>query len=264
MLVGDADQLPSVAAGDVLSECIASGVIPTVKLTEVFRQGRDAEIIRDNAARINEGNMELYVNDRFEFIPASDEEAAVHAIQEVYQKELERWGPGNAVVLCPRRSKCTVSVDSLNPRLQDIVNPRVSGEPVVTVNGTEFRIRDRVVQMKNTAQASNGDIGALTDIRFEKNADGENETVFTIRWENGAETEYMREDMVSVELAYALTIHKSQGAEVPSVIIPVLNSQRYMLHRNLLYTGVTRASQKVTLIGERDAIDVCIQNSEKG
>ena len=71
--------------------------------------------------------------------------------------------------------------------------------------------------------------------------------MFTIRWENGAETEYMREDMVSVELAYALTIHKSQGAEVPSVIIPVLNSQRYMLHRNLLYTGVTRASQKVTL-----------------
>lgn len=264
VLVGDADQLPSVAAGDVLSECIASGVIPTVKLTEVFRQGRDAEIIRDNAARINEGNTELYVNDRFEFIPASDEEAAVHAIQEVYRKELERWGPGNAVVLCPRRSKCTVSVDLLNPKLQDIVNPRVSGEPVVTISGTEFRIRDRVVQMKNTAQASNGDIGVLTDIRFEKNADGENETVFTIRWENGAETEYMREDMISVELAYALTIHKSQGAEAPSVIIPVLNSQRYMLHRNLLYTGVTRASQKVTLIGERDAIDVCIQNSEKG
>lgn len=264
VLVGDADQLPSVAAGDVLSECIASGVIPTVKLTEVFRQGRDAEIIRDNAARINEGNTELYVNDRFEFIPASDEEAAVHAIQEVYRKELERWGPGNAVVLCPRRSKCTVSVDLLNPKLQDIVNPRVSGEPVVTISETEFRIRDRVVQMKNTAQASNGDIGVLTDIRFEKNADGENETVFTIRWENGAETEYMREDMISVELAYALTIHKSQGAEAPSVIIPVLNSQRYMLHRNLLYTGVTRASQKVTLIGERDAIDVCIQNSEKG
>ena len=264
VLVGDADQLPSVAAGDVLSECIASGVIPTVKLTEVFRQGRDAEIIRDNAARINKGNTELYVNDRFEFIPASDEEAAMHAIQEVYQKELERWGPGNAVVLCPRRSKCTVSVDLLNPRLQDIVNPRVSGEPVVTVNGTEFRIRDRVVQMKNTAQASNGDIGVLTDIRFEKNADGESETVFTIRWENGAETEYMREDMMSVELAYALTIHKSQGAEAPSVIIPVLNSQRYMLHRNLLYTGVTRASQKVTLIGEREAIDACIQNSEKG
>ena len=264
VLVGDEDQLPSVAAGDVLSECIASGVIPTVKLTEVFRQGKDAEIIRDNAARINEGNTELYVNDRFEFIPASDEDAALEAIQEVYQRELVRWGPGNAVVLCPRRSKCTVSVDLLNPKLQDIVNPRVSGEPVVTISGTEFRIRDRVVQMKNTAQASNGDIGVLEDIRFECNAEGESEALFMIRWDNGTESEYTREDMASVELAYALTIHKSQGAEAPSVIIPVLNSQRYMLRRNLLYTGVTRASQKVTLIGERDAVDACIQKSEKG
>lgn len=126
--------------------------------------GKNAEILHDNAGRVNEGNIELYVTDRFEFVPVADEEEAARMILEVYQKELERWGQGNVVVICPRRSKCMVSVEKLNPRLQDIVNPGRSNDHAVTIGGREFRIRDRVVQMRNTAAASNGDIGELIDI----------------------------------------------------------------------------------------------------
>lgn len=130
-------------------------------------------------------------------------------ILEVYQKELERWGQGNVVVLCPRRLKCMVSVEGLNPRLQDIVNPGRSDDHAVTIGGREFRIRDRVVQMRNTAAASNGDIGELIDICRKYSAEEESVITFLIRWENGVVTGYTREEMNSVELEDALTIHKS-------------------------------------------------------
>lgn len=261
LLVGDADQLPSVSAGNVLHELLNSSVIPFARLTEVFRQNTSASLIIENAARVNTGDVNLYVNDRFTFTGVNNEEGALEAILSIYEKECAEWGIENVLILCPLRHKRLVSVDNINSRLQNIVNPRIDGSRVVQVNGVEYRQDDRIIQMKNTEEASNGDIGVIQDISEVINEDEEKELKFTIQWENGGLSQYTREQMENVELAYALTIHKSQGSEAKSVIIPVLSSQRCQLfHRSLLYTAITRSKERVCIVGDRSAMDLMISN----
>ena len=247
VLVGDVDQLESVGAGAVLRELIASEIVPVSRLKEVFRQNTDAQAIVENANAVNSGSHSLLLNDRFMIETSFSDEDAYQRIIRHYNTEVQKWGIENVAILCPMRKRGLVCVDAINTAIQNIVNPAAAGEPVVRINGKEFRISDRVIQMKNTEFASNGDTGILTDISIEK-IDDKNEVTFTIEWENGNTSRISKEEMLDVDLAYAITVHKSQGSEYKSCIIPVLSSQSFMIKRNLLYTAITRSKEKVVII----------------
>ena len=270
ILVGDSDQLPSVGAGSVLHDLIDSKVIPTYKLTVNHRQADGAGIIIENARKMNTGNCDLvYDKDRFSFIPANDEAHALSSILHVYDEEVKKWGIDNVAILCPRRQstpskQLLVCVDNINAELQNIVNPKVNGDMSITIGRNEFRVRDRVIQMKNTEFASNGDVGVIKSIAFEQNDDDDDkEMIITIDFENGNICHYSAEDMMNVSLAYALTIHKSQGSEYKSVIMPFIIGQKCPLfQRNLIYTGATRSKEKCTIVGSKEAVNLCIKTNE--
>lgn len=261
IFVGDIDQLPSVGEGAVLGEMIQSGVIPTSRLTKTFRQKDGGETIIENAKKVNSGLTELEYDDTFQFIPASSDEEAAQLIEKLYVKETQRCGIDNVALLCPlRRSqdrfKCVV--DEMNQTLQAVVNPNDSFKVTVTLNGKRFRTGDRVMQWKNTEDSSNGDIGYIKNIY--ENDEG---ITVIIEWENGITSVLTQTDMESITQAYALSIHKSQGSEYESVIIPVLSEQLGAIHkRNLLYTGITRAKKHVILVGDTDAISKTIMQSD--
>ena len=266
VLVGDADQLPSVGAGAVLDEIIKSGVIPTTKLTEIFRQGTDAGAIIENARKINLGRHDLEFNDRFQFVPVHTEDEALTVLLDIYEKQVQKWGMDNVMILTPLRRKRIVAVDNLNTILQRKINPKYHGSVSASINGKEFRQFDKVIQLKNTEKASNGDVGTLTEIKVDEK-EGNDEVKFRIEWDNGQTVVYDREDMVNVELAYAMTIHKSQGSETKCVIMPLLWDHRCPLfRRNLIYTGITRSKEQIILITDNDrrALDMCIDLVEKG
>ena len=265
VMVGDVDQLESVGAGCVLRELISSVVIPVSRLTEVFRQGQDSAVIVDNANAINKGECRLQQNDRFLFEYAFSEEDAQQKILDLYEKEVREWGADNVSILCPMRHRGLVCVDKLNSKIQEMINPVQPGDPIYRLGGQEFRLRDRVIMTKNTEFASNGDIGVLEDIITEKEEDGGTETLFVISWDNGATHDYNKEEMVNVDLAYAITIHKSQGSEYASCIIPILSTQEFMLRRNLFYTAVTRSKERVHVVYDRnDAVQTAICRNEVG
>jgi exodeoxyribonuclease V alpha subunit len=264
ILVGDSDQLPSVGAGAVLRDLIDSERIPTYKLTVNHRQANGAGLIIENARKMNEGNTNLVFNEeRFKLIQANNEDDALEKILKAYDEECKKWGIDNVAILCPRRQKVKVCVDNINSYLQNIVNPKVDGDTSITIGSQEFRVRDRVIQMKNTEFASNGDIGIIKSISFEKNDSDDGELIVRIAFEGGNQCEYNVEDMANVNLAYALTIHKSQGSEYKSVIMPFLSSQKCPLfQRNLIYTGTTRCKEKLTIVGDINAINTCIKSNE--
>lgn len=256
VLVGDADQLPSVGAGNVLADMIASEKIPVYKLTENHRQASGAGIIIENARKVNTGNTNLvYNSDRFEFAEVNTEQEAWDKILQIYDRETRKWGADRVAILCPRRKDVLVSSESINKGLQDIVNPRYQDDPFIIIGGREFRVRDRVMQTKNTEAASNGDVGVIKGIHTSASDDGEYETKIYILFEDGTEVVYTPEDMKNVSLAYAMTIHKSQGSEYACVISPFLSSQKCPLfQRPILYTAITRASQKCIIVGDTKAV----------
>lgn len=260
VLVGDSDQLPSVGAGAVLRDLMLSNIVPVYRLTENHRQSTDAGIIIENARKINRGNSDLeWKKNVFEFVSAYSEEDGLNKLLGVYRQECERVGQDNVVILCPRRRNALVSVETLNKQLQNIVNPRFNGDLCVKVGVVEYRIRDKVIQLKNTERASNGDVGTITNIVSDKDT---GDVSVMIHFEDGVDVEYSLEEMNNVDLAYALTIHKSQGDEYTSVIMPIMSSQECPLfQRALLFTGVTRASKKCTIIGDINAINYCIKNN---
>ena len=265
VMVGDVDQLESVGAGSVLRELISSEVIPVSRLTEVFRQGEDSAIIVDNANAINKGECRLQQSDRFVFENVMSEEDAQKKILEIYEREVREWGADNVSILCPMRHRGLVCVDKLNSVIQDVINPVQPGEPIYRLAGQEFRLRDRVIMNKNTEFASNGDIGVLQDIITEKDEDGTAETYFSIAWDNGVTHDYLKDEMVNIDLAYAITIHKSQGSEYASCIIPILSTQEFMLRRNLFYTAVTRCKERVHVLFDRtSAVQTAIVRNEVG
>lgn len=261
LFVGDINQLPSVGAGAVLHELIASNVIPVARLTEVFRQKGGGGTIVDNANRINSGVTDLAYDDSFRFMQAGSEEEAVRLIKRLYASEVKEWGIDNVALLTPRRApgdnwKYKCAADALNLELQAMVNPP-SGDPEKSamICGKTWRVNDRVMQWKNTKDSSNGDIGVIQEFMIDK--DGIQRV--KIKWENGNETLVSATDMRNISLAYALSIHKSQGSEYQSVIIPILTSEQCaMFQRNLLYTGVTRAKKRVILVGDKPALARCI------
>ncbi len=261
ILVGDVDQLPSVGPGSVLGDLIASGVVPVVRLTEIFRQAAESAIVTA-AAAINAGNLpELKAPKdlaEFYFIEAQDPEAVVDLVVRVVKERIpKRFGLDPKVdiqVLSPM-NKSVLGSRNLNQVLQAALNPGAGG-PEIEQFGWTYRVGDRVIQTVNNYERDvfNGDLGVIESInRVEQEMD--------VSFE-GRSVAYDFGDLDELMLAYALSIHKAQGSEFPCVVIPVHTQHYMMLQRNLIYTAVTRGKKLVVLIGTKKALAMAVRRQD--
>jgi len=256
VLVGDPDQLPSVGAGNVFRELIDCELVPVTVLDQIFRQSKDS-LIAYNAKFINEGNTKLYYGPDFMFMASDNQADAAERIISRYCREIEESGIDRVQILSPFRSEGAASAEQLNEAIREVVNPFRSAEDEIKIGVKVFRVNDRIMQTKNTAKVSNGDLGFIRYIK-----DGENGKRVGLDFGVGRELEYSVEDMVNLDLAYATTIHKSMGSEYETVIMPLLKAHSIMLYRNLLYTGITRAKKRVVLIGQKQVLFMAIHRNE--
>ena len=261
LLVGDVDQLPSVGPGSVLSDIITSGHIPTVTLTEIFRQAATSQIIV-NAHRINQGKMPVESDDTesdqtvrdFYVIPAeTPEEIQDKLLRVVTERIPERFGlhPIRDVQVLTPMNRGSLGVRALNVALQQALNPDAT--PQITRFGWTYAPGDKVIQTVNNYDKDvfNGDIGHVERVDTE---DG----VITLNFD-GREVAYDLGELDEVALAYTATVHKSQGSEYPAIVIPMATQHYPMLERNLLYTGVTRGKQLVVIIGQPKALAIAVR-----
>lgn len=256
IMVGDPDQLPSVGAGNVLRELIRSDLIPISKLEIVFRQASNSRIAL-NAHLINTNETNLLYGSDFVLYPADTGEQAAKMVLKLYVEEANKHGIEGVQVLSPFRKKGVVSADSLNTVIHDLVNPKSNYVDEVKCGARVFRVGDRIIQTCNRPEVSNGDVGVITGIERE-----DDEAYINVRMLDGREVRYTQEGMDDVEFSYCMTIHKSQGAEYPVIILPLLKEQYIMLRRNLIYTAVTRAKQKVILIGQKQALFTAVHKCD--
>jgi len=260
LLVGDIDQLPSVGPGMVLHDLIASEQIPVIRLSTVFRQAAASHIIT-NAHRINAGQFpHLAPTTKAEesdclWLEAEEPEQGVEAIRHLMSEFLPKRGinPVTQVqVLCPA-TRSEVGTRQLNTMLQQVLNPPKSGKVELTRGGSLLRVGDRVIQQVNDYQREvfNGDLGTITDIELE-------EQEISVQFAERQVT-YDYADLSELALAWAVTVHKSQGSEYPVVVFPLFMQHYMLLNRNLLYTGLTRAKLLVVLIGQTKALKLAVK-----
>ena len=257
LLVGDIDQLPSVGAGNVLRDIIASKVIPTVRLTRIFRQAAMSRIIT-NAHLVNEGKMPEKDNgEKSDFFMMNDDDylRIENTIVGLVTRRLPEYygvSTDDIQVLSPMR-RTNNGIQNLNHRLQQAINP--IGDSI-TYGDTVFRIGDKVMQLRNNYEQGifNGDTGKIVDV-------DEAHRAFTVSFDGGPTVEITSKMMKDICLSYATTIHKSQGSEYKVVVIPMTMQFFTMLQRNLLYTGITRAKKVCVLIGQKKAIAMAVRNN---
>jgi exodeoxyribonuclease V alpha subunit len=252
ILVGDADQLPSVGPGAVLSELISCGRIPVVKLDKVFRQNEGSRIAV-NAKLIRHNNLSLEYGDDFLFVESKNYADSANIIEQLFLTEASKVGLDNVALLTPFRTKTETGVNALNERLQGIINPPQPNKPEVTRDRRTLRLGDKVMQIKNRGDVNNGDVGYITDISKQNGS-----IRITVDYGDGRVSDYEDAEIEMLELAYAGTVHKSQGSEYASVIINIQNGHYIMLKRPLVYTAITRAKQRVIIVGERKALCIAI------
>jgi exodeoxyribonuclease V alpha subunit len=289
LLVGDVDQLPSVSAGDVLRDVIASGVAPVTRLTTIFRQAVDSQIIT-NAHRINRGEMPVFssaltpnpspggrgepeaentplpVGEKprvrggdFFFFPAEDATRAADWVVEVVTQRIpDKFGfdPLREIQVLAPMYRGPAGVNTLNQRLQEVLNPPILNKPEQRLFGITFRPGDKVMQTQNDYEKDvfNGDIG------FVRAIDSIEHTLSVEVDDRSIDYDFSEADQLV--LAYAVSVHKAQGSEFPAVVIPVVTSHYIMLQRNLLYTAITRAKQLCVLVGSRKAIGMAVRNNK--
>lgn len=275
ILVGDVNQLPSVGPGNVLRDIIDSGQFNVVKLTKIFRQAAESDIIV-NAHRINDG-LQIPLgkpSKDFLFIKRDTPDAIISAMITLVQKKLPDYvhaDPMEIQIMTPMR-KGALGVERLNQILQSFLNPPDKKKAEKELNGTIWRIGDKVMQIKNNYQMEweirnrygipvdkgmgvfNGDIGRIREIN-------EFAETITVEFDEGRMAEYLFKQTEELELAYAITIHKSQGSEYPAVVIPVHSGPRMLMNRNLIYTGVTRARTCVCLVGIPETFQAMADNT---
>lgn len=256
VLIGDSDQLPSVGPGAVLSEMIASERIPVVRLDKVFRQN-DGSRIAVNAKLIRHGNLSLEYGNDFRFVDSANLSDSANRIAELYMQEVARYGVDNVAMLSPYRQKTETGVNALNEMLRELVNPPDEGKPEVVCGKRKFRVGDKVMQVKNFEDVSNGDIGYIRNIF--KYGD---ETTVCVDFGDGRNMEYDSSELDMLDLGYASTIHKAQGAEYQSVIINLQCAHHIMLTRPLIYTAITRGKDRVIIVGERRALCISIKKTD--
>jgi len=260
LLVGDVDQLPSVGAGNVLRDLIASETIPVTRLDTIFRQAEDSYIIV-NAHRINRGEMPVYngpARDFFLFAADDAERAADLVLDVVAQRIPAKFGydaDRDVQVLSPMH-RGAAGVGELNRRLQQTLNPPDARKAQIDHGSRTFRVGDRVMQIRNDydRQVFNGDMGRVAALDLE-------ERTLTVNFD-GALVGYEFTQLDELVHAYAVSIHKAQGSEFPVAVIPILTQHYMMLQRNLLYTGVTRAAKLVVLVGNPRAIAIAVRNDK--
>ena len=273
ILVGDSDQLPSVGAGNVLGDLIASALFPTVQLKEIFRQSMESLIVT-SAHRIVEGQIpQLTVRDNdFFFLPSREPAAAQELVVGLCAQRLPKSYGFSCVediqVLCPSR-KGEMGTVELNKLLREAINPAEKGKPEAKINGQLFREGDKVMQVRNDYHLPwtkddgaegqgvfNGDMGVVTEIDKPGGA-------VRVRIDDKTVLYDFEHAANELEPAYAVTVHKSQGNEFTAVVIPVLKVPGQLRYRNLLYTAVTRAKKLLILVGERSVLGQMIENNRK-
>ena len=261
ILVGDADQLPSVGPGNLLGDIIESGVIPVVRLTEVFRQAQRSRIVT-NAHRINQGEFpSLGAGDShgagdFYFVERKEPEAAVETIKEMVKQRIPaRFGLdpiGDIQVITPMH-RGLLGTTHLNNELQELLNPSPN---YVIVGAKKLKAGDKVMQVRNNYDKDvfNGDIGRIVTLDRERQCVRVNF--------DGRLVEYDFSELDELQLSYAISVHKSQGSEYPAVVMPLHPQHYIMLQRNLLYTGVTRARRLVCIVGTKQALGMAVRNDK--
>ena len=260
LLVGDVDQLPSVGAGDVLRDVIASGIAPVTRLSLIFRQAAGSQIIT-NAHRINQGQAPIFAKESRDFFlfPAEEPEEAAQWVEQVVCRRIpERFGlqpPQQIQVLAPMY-RGPAGVHALNERLQAALNPPRPGIAEKRLFGQLYRQGDKVMQVQNNYDKDvyNGDVGWIRRIDLVNQS-------LQVDFD-GRAVEYDWSEADQLVLAYAVSVHKAQGSEFPAVVIPLLTAHYLMLQRNLLYTAVTRAKKLCVLVGSRKAIGLAVRNNQ--
>lgn len=277
ILVGDVNQLPSVGPGSVLRDIIASASFPVVTLTKIFRQAGESDIVV-NAHKINAGQPVVLDNKSrdFFFLKRQEPDAIISVVITLIQQKLPKYvnaSPLEIQVMTPTR-KGLLGVERLNTILQKYLNPPSSGKAEKEHGQRLFRVGDKVMQIKNNYQLEweictkygltvdkgmgifNGDMGIITAIN------AYDDTV-EVEYDEKRKVKYSFEMLEELELAYAITVHKSQGSEYPAVIIPLLQGPRMLYNRNLLYTAVTRAKKCLTIVGSDITFQEMIQNKDE-
>lgn len=274
IMVGDVNQLPSVGPGNVLRDMIKAEFCNVVRLNQIFRQAAESQIVV-NAHKINAGR-EISLdnqNQDFFFLERHNVQDIINVTVQLMMKNMPSYvdaSPYDIQVLTPMR-KGELGVENLNKVLQGYANPKAAGKREKEFHGVLFREQDKIMQIKNDYQMKwakktrfgdvieegtgifNGDIGIIRRIL-------ETEEIVEVEFEEGRLVSYEYSQMDEMELAYAITIHKSQGSEYPAIVIPILGGPRMLLNRNLLYTAVTRAKKCVTLVGSSETIQQMVQN----
>jgi exodeoxyribonuclease V alpha subunit len=258
LLVGDPDQLPSVGAGDVLADLLRSERFPVTRLERVFRQGAGSGIAH-NARRVNAGEMPRFgreITDCY-FLPADEPAVAAGTVVDLVVERLPRrygFGPGEVQVLAPMH-RGEAGVGALNTLLQERLNPWRDGIPEARGGGRSYRPGDRVLQLRNDYDLGvfNGDLGAVEAI-------DPTEQELLLRLDDGREVRYPYASLFALTHAYAISVHKAQGAEFPAAVIPLLTSHAPMLGRTLLYTALTRARQLVVIVGQKRALSLAVRD----
>jgi exodeoxyribonuclease V alpha subunit len=258
ILVGDVDQLPAIGPGNTLRDLIDSGQFHISRLTQIFRQAEESSIVT-NAHRVNRGLYPIpspQPHGDFLFIEEEDPEAiAQHVLSLVTQAlpELRGVDPMHEIQTLSPMYRGPAGVDQLNHSLQERLNPH--GEPLLPQLRSQFRIGDRVIQLRNNYEKDvfNGDLGRIAD------CDGD-EQILWVHFPDRGLVSYEETDASELTLAYAITIHKSQGSEYPIVVIPVSPDHSVMMQRNLIYTAITRARELVVLVGNPQMLRVALQN----
>ena len=261
VLVGDADQLPSVGAGNVFRELISSGVIPVTVLDQIFRQAEDSRIAH-NARFIHEGRTNLLYGDDFMFVKSKGQKESAEIICDMYCRMVEARGVESVLILSPFRSEGEASAEQINKVIREKLNPFDEAKGELRFGNQTFRIDDRVMQTKNDYHIDlrdkngvlvgsgvfNGDIGTIRDIG--------NQSV-VVEYDGRLAT-YPLDKLGDLTFAYAITIHKAMGSECENVIIPIIRPHSILLNRNLVYTAITRAKKKVFLVGQKDMLITAI------
>jgi len=253
VIVGDPDQLPSVGAGAVLRDILDCEAIPHIKLQRIHRQAADEKII-ENVTKINAGDGNIEEGSDFKIFEHSSMEDVKNVMIEQYQKAVKQYGIDKVMCLCPYIEH-TAGTKDMNRSLQDIINPGSPDDKELTAHDVTFRVGDPVMHLKNEENVSNGDIGYVDSVNVD-----EKSLVADI---NGELLSYDKDDLKRLTLAYATTVHKSQGSEADVVICCFTNYHRAMLYRNLPYVAFSRAKKLCIFVGERSAIHAAAANKAK-
>ena len=248
IMVGDIDQLPSIETGAVLRELIDSKVVPITRLTKTYRQASGSSIIT-NAARIRSGEKRLEYNGDFEFSPDETSDDIARSVCSLVPRLIERYGEDEVMVLTAYRRKTSSGANELNLALRNTLRKDITEKtPYFERQGVRIYEGDKVMNTKNTEFLTNGDIGKV--VKIVKS----DETLSVTCVFDGQKVMLEDEEALTLELAYAMTVHKSQGSEAKAVVLVTDNAHRIMLKRNLFYTGVTRAKSRIMICGQLSAM----------